>query len=778
MPHLKSRTRSSCPGFDDPAENSPCYSTDAFWFESAHYDSNNTIPCSQWGIFAVVHRVCRETLVCLMRLRCGMASVAVVLLIQTGVAGAEDSQLTRPLRYLDKDYFPFAPVKNAAEWEVRRETVQRRLMVAAGLFPMPKKSPLNPVVYGRIVKEDYTVEKVIFESLPGHFVTGNLYLPKTVNGKIPAVICPHGHWPGGRFMHADDAEVKKQIAMGAEKFDNAARSPLQARCVQLARMGCAVFFYDMLGFADSVQVAEHQHRPQTKGLVSPDAELNLVSCFGLQTWNSERAVDFISSLPFVDSTRIGCTGASGGGTQTMIISGIDDRIAAAFPCVMVSSAMQGGCICENADYLRINQGNIDIVALTAPRPLGMTAANDWTKELETKGFPDLKNLYAQLGVPERVEAHYNLQFPHNYNAVSRSQMYSFFNHYFKLGIKNTEERDFQILSTPELSVWNESHPKPTGQQVGESHEVSIVNWFKAETSRQMAPLLQPKSTADLMTARAVVGGAFEVMIGRSLPKEGEIVFAHHSEESAPEYNVQRGTGTSDGYAINTTLLYPKQWNHSVILWLSLKGEKSLIDSTGKLSGPAERMLKKGYAVACPQLYLPDALQNPHGFTPVPNQPEKAFKGSAVFYYGYNSGVFAERVRDALALIAIIRDDKSHPADHISVAGVEGAGIVAAAATALSTSTVNQLACDTGGFRFARLDNIWDVNFLPGAAKYGDVPALLSLCAPVKTTVIGENQASAAGVADTFSAAKGRVDFLSSPQVSPLDLVVNALIGSQ
>src|SRR5262249_29214159 len=154
-------------------------------------------------------------------------------------------------------------------------------------------------------RDDYTVDRVYFESLPGHFVTGNLYLPKNPV-KVPAVICPHGHWPNGRFMHASDADVKKQMDMGAEKIENAARSPLQARCVQLARMGCAVFFYDMLGYADSVQFCdadgkpEHRHGLRSEGFLSPGAEANLQGYFPLQTWNSTRVLDFITSLPFVD----------------------------------------------------------------------------------------------------------------------------------------------------------------------------------------------------------------------------------------------------------------------------------------------------------------------------------------------------------------------------------------------------------------------------------------------------------------------------------------------
>ncbi len=692
------------------------------------------------------------------------------------IAVAENPKSTRALRDLNNSSFAFTPVKSGGAWKSRRAEIQNRVLVAAGLSPMPEKSPLNVVIHGRIEKADYTVEKVRFESLPGHFVTGNLYLPKRITGKIPAVVSAHGHWPNGRFMNEDVAEVKKQMAMGAENFESSARSPIQARCVQLARMGCAVFIYDMLGYADSVQFVEHRHGLRVKGFVSAEAELNLVSYFGLQTWNSERVVDFMCSLPFVDLQRIGWTGASGGGTQTMMIAGIDDRIAAAFPCVMVSTAMQGGCSCENANYLRINQGNIDIAALTAPRPLGMTAADDWTKELKTKGFPDLKNLYTQLGVPDHVEAHFNTQFPHNYNAVSRAQMYAFFNRHFQLGLTNLDERDFQLLSTSEASVWDDNHPKPSGDQVGEPHEIAVVNWFKQQTAKQIEPLLHPTSKADLRATRAVLGGALEVMIGRTLPKPGESTFNLHTSENKGDYLIQRGNTVCDGNVVATMFLYPKKWNRDVILWLTLKGEESIIHADGKLSQAAVQMLERGYAVACPVLYLPGATQNPNVYAPDKRKSGGDYEGFAGYHYGYNPTIFAERVRDALALIGEIRHDKKHQADQILVAGVEGAGVIAAAATALASTAVQQLASDTDGFRFAKLHNVWDVNFLPGAAKYGDVPAMLALCAPVKTTVIAESKDSAAGLSAVFAAASGKVDFLSATGAAPVGLVVKVLTG--
>jgi hypothetical protein len=124
------------------------------------------------------------------------------------------------------------------------------------------------------------------------------------------------------------------------------------------------------------------------------------------------------------------TGASGGGTQTMLLAGIDPRVKLSFPAVMVSTAMQGGCTCENACLLRVDTGNVEFAGLFAPKPQGMTCANDWTKEMATKGFPELKQLYTLLGAPNNVMLKRGEHFPHNYNAVSRSAFYTWLNRHF------------------------------------------------------------------------------------------------------------------------------------------------------------------------------------------------------------------------------------------------------------------------------------------------------------------------------------------------------------
>ncbi|HEX6986119.1 MAG TPA: acetylxylan esterase, partial [Planctomycetaceae bacterium] len=382
------------------------------------------------------------------------------------------------------------------------------------------------------------------------------------------------------------------------------RYPLQARCVQLARMGCVVFHYDMLGYADSVPITfEVAHRfakqrpelsgPDRWGLFSAQAELRLINALGLQTWNSIRALDWVASLPDVDPSRIGVTGASGGGTQTFLLAAVDDRVAAAFPAVMVSTAMQGGCTCENASYLRVGTGNIELAALAAPRPLGMTGANDWTREIETKGLPELKRLYALLGVPDRVEGRY-FPFEHNYNAVSRRMMYEFFNRHLNLGVEGPiEERDFVPLTREELTVWDERHPKPATDEIA---EVALMRTLD-RAAREQVLRLGPDHGGSLAEFRCFVGGAYDVMIGRSLSETGDVTFEPTDE--SPQEGHTRKLGllkNGHGEALPTVLLTPATWNGKVAVWTHKAGKAALFDEAGGPIPPVRTLLDAGFAV--------------------------------------------------------------------------------------------------------------------------------------------------------------------------------------
>jgi len=627
------------------------------------------------------------------------------------------------LRTLDS-YFPFTVPDSPDVWAIRAERTRRRIQVATGLYPMPEHSPAQAVVHGRVDRGDFTVERVYLQSYPGHFVTGSLFRPVGRSGRLPGVLCPHGHWSNGRFFDAGEEEAKKQIAAGAESMMNPARFPLQARCVQLARMGCVVFHYDMLGNADSQQIPlEIAHgfrdrRPQLEtadrwGFFSPQAELRLQSIMGLQTYNSIRALDWLSTLPDVDPQRIGVTGASGGGTQTFILSAIDPRPATEFPAVMVSTAMQGGCTCENACYLRSGVGNIDFAACFAPKPLAMTAADDWTKELETKGLPELKQLYGLLGRPENVSASIHLEFGHNYNAVSRQAMYHWFNRHLNLGhAEPITEQDFQPLTREELTVWNDSHPRPVPD---ENYEPSLLRTIHEVSQQALA--------ADpVRFAR----NAYEIIVDREVPRPEELTQRKLFEHDRGDYLEIGGLIELPGRGeqVPEVFLLPKAPTGDVVIWIDGRGKDALFDQEGRPVAEIARLLAAGKAVACVDLiglgeWKAESAKKDE------NRRVENDRNFAGYTYGYNSPLFVQRVHDILTVIGLTR---AHAKDgqQIDLVGVAGAGPWVALAAAMSDDAVNRVAIDTEGFRFESLTSYADPQFLPGAVKYGDLPALLWL----------------------------------------------------
>jgi hypothetical protein len=337
-------------------------------------------------------------------------------------------------------------------------------------------------------------------------------------------------------------------------------------------------------------------------------------------------------------------------------------------------------------------------------------------------------------------------------------MYAFVNRHFKLGLKDIQEHDFDLLSPRELSVWGEKHLKPAADKCGQAHEVAVVDWFKKQAATQINPLLHPGSKADLRRSREALGGALQVMIGRSLPRQNEASLRLGAELDKQSYLLQRGRVVVNEQSVETTSLYPRNWNQNTILWLTMKDESSILRDDGQLTEPVREILQHGYALVCPTLYQLGAIRNPNVYDDGKRNVTNSYEGFAAYHYGYNRSLVAERVGDALAVLAAIRDNKQHHPRDIIIAGVQGAGIIAAGAVALAGRNVTRLICDTEGFRFAKLDNVWDANFVPGAAKYGDLPVWLALCAPVKTTIVNETRDSMEPVAASFAISSGLLKF--------------------
>jgi len=386
--------------------------------------------------------------------------------------------------------FKPAVYKTLEEWKARREWLREQVRVAAGLWPEPKRTPLHPKVFDKKEYDGYTIEKVCFESYPGFYVIGNLYRPARIEGRIPAVACALGHWAKGR-LHQDDVAHHPALAL------------------TLARLGATVLVYDMTGYNDGGRQIKH-------GINTPQRDLWGITTLHLQTWNSTRVIDFLQSLPEVDPERIGMTGASGGGTQTFILYAIDDRVKVAVPVNMISSTMQGGCVCENAPCLRIDANNMDIGALMAPRPLLMiSTSGDWTRLTPQVEYPFIRGIYELYGAADRI-ANAHFDYGHNYNRASREAMYPFMARWLlnKPELTKVDEGEVKKFEDAELTVWTDENvprPLPTIEQLTEQLQKDIEAQARAAAPTDAASLAALR--------RRVTVGLNHIIAARWLPRE-------------------------------------------------------------------------------------------------------------------------------------------------------------------------------------------------------------------------------------------------------------------
>jgi hypothetical protein len=321
---------------------------------------------------------------------------------------------------------------NVESWEARADVIREGIIKGMQLDKMPAiTGNFNPIISKERIMDGYIVQNIAIESFPGFYVTGNLYRPLDQKEKYAAILSPHGHLKDKRFTHY-----------------------IQKRGAVLARMGAIVFAYDMVGYGECDQV---NHK-------MPIALL-------LQTWNSKRVLDYLLSRPDVDPERIGMTGGSGGGTQTFVLSAIDERITASAPVVQVSAHFFGGCVCESGMPIHKSEkhqtNNVELAALCAPRPLLVVSDGaDWTRNVPRVEFPYIQKVYALYEAEHKAE---NVHLPlekHDYGYSKRAAAYNFFAHHLKLNSGNVPydegfKEDFvQILQPDELKIFNQKNPRP------------------------------------------------------------------------------------------------------------------------------------------------------------------------------------------------------------------------------------------------------------------------------------------------------------------------------
>jgi hypothetical protein len=320
----------------------------------------------------------------------------------------------------------------------------------------------------------------------------------------------------------------------------------------------------------------------------------------------------------------------------------------------------------------------------------------------------------------------------------------------KLGVDKIEEKDFKPLSKEESSVWDSDHPTPPSD---EAAELKVVQGFDKDDQAQLAKLA-PKDSASLAEYRRVLGGAWDILIGRGMPPKDAITTEHVGDAPGQGFATYLNVVQYKkmGEELPTAFLLPNGWNKQVVIWLTDDGKAGLFQNNATPTPAVQTLVNAGYAVAGVDLLYQGEFLSPGTelFRTRRVYNPREFLG---YTAGYNHPFFSQRVHDVLTMLSFVRDHETKPAA-VYLAGFGESGLYAAAAAAQAGSLVKKLAVGTNGYRFASITDVRDPMLLPGAVKYGDVPGLLSLSAPQPLWVAGEKAASL-GIASQAYAAAGQ-----------------------
>ncbi len=582
-------------------------------------------------------------------------------------------------------------------WERDAGRLRRRILLSSGLLPLPERTPLNARVFDRIERDGYSVEKVHFEAWPGFLVTGNLYRP-IGEGPFPAIVNPHGHWQNGRLENSETGSVP-------------------GRCITLARMGIVAFSYDMIGYNDSMQFPHNWGGEREK--------LWGVHPFAMQLWSSIRAVDFVESLPYVDRDRIGCTGASGGGTQTFALMAVDMRIKAAAPVNMISSTMQGGCLCENAPVLRLDNSNMEIGALMAPRPLLLVSATgDWTRETPRVEYPAIRSIYALYDAADKV-SNVHIDAGHNYNQASREAMYRFFGRCF-LG-----ERDWDQFTEPPFEVEDEAALRVFADKQAISGYPSrdeVIASVIARIRDKWRAIL-PQRPEDAPAFRKRYGGLPAEVIGATVPHPNDLSCERVSIEKRGDHVLERWIigRAREGDAI-PALFYRSDGPEAqdAVLLVHGAGKAALADPDGNGPGPlVSALIAEDRAVLCIDAFLIGEHHAPDVRT------ERRREGN--FMDTFQPTDAAYRVQDVITAMTFLRARRDLTG-RITLAGLEEAGLWCLFAGAIDGGAAATLA-DMNGFALDD-DDAWVKDcYIPCIRAVGDVRTAAALIAPRRLTLM-------------------------------------------
>lgn len=592
------------------------------------------------------------------------------------------------VRRIDRTY-TLPTFETRAAWEARKEELRQQILCAAGLWPAPPRTALEPQHGPRQTFDGYSVETVAIESLPGFYLTSNLYRPLHLSGRAPGLLNPHGHSKGGRLEHT-------------------IISSTPARCISFARQGYLAFAYDMVGYNDARQIPHHFGTPRDW--------LWGLGALGLQLWNNVRALDFLLSLPEVDPARVGCVGESGGATQTFLLAAIDERLRYVAPVVMVSAHYQGGCVCENAPGLRLGASNLEIAAMAAPRPMTLVSATgDWTCNTPTVEYPAIRRIYDLYDAAEHL-SETQITAPHNFNRDSREAVYRFFAHYFQGAPADQAVAEQPLVPPPDdaLRVFPTALPanaldsaglrEATRQQVMAQWRAAVPDdaaslerfWTAFGAPYRFALDPQPCRPADIDTQRL-----------------GGVDFGGHAA-------TRLLVGRADGGRLPTLYFAGAPAQRPVVL-VHPAGKSAFFaapDGTVQPGGMLAGLLNAGRPVLLVDAFLTGDYQTPAALS--------GRDQSSPHFLTFNQSDSALRVQDVVTAVAAARRLAS--ADTVDLVGLAEAGLWCILARALADG-VGTLLASGGQFDAEGDDEYIERLYIPGLRRCGGLATALLLAAP-------------------------------------------------
>lgn len=310
---------------------------------------------------------------------------------------------------------------NKAQWEARRDTLRREVrqrleldkFLDSCVVTKDKKGNLQrPVTLSKIRKHDgYTTQNICIELTPGQHLFGTIYA-SLKKGKHALIVCPDGHWP---YRYRKDE---------------------QQRLGTLARMGAVCVDFDLYGWGESEkEVGAEAHH-------SSRAHVYQAACgYILLDWMLTHRND-------IDTTRVGVMGGSGGGTHTVMLSLLDERVTASAPVVHIASHFDGGCPCESGKPVQLAAGGTcepELAAIIAPKPMLIVSdGGDWTSTTPKMEYPFIQRIYGFYDAKDKVR---NVHLPnerHDFRENKRQAVYDFFIDVFGLDGTKLDESKIEI----------------------------------------------------------------------------------------------------------------------------------------------------------------------------------------------------------------------------------------------------------------------------------------------------------------------------------------------